>query len=449
MPRVPPGPRGGFFGLSLARRFVADPLGFITDVGRTYGDIAYFRMGPIRAALVNHPDLIREVLVTKGKLFLKEQRTLNALRQVDGEGLVITEGDFWLRQRRLLQPAFHSRRMPGYAATIVDRTRRVLDRWQPGRPLNIVDEMTHLTLEIIAKAFYDVELTGKAARLGEAVHVLSEAFYNEVSSIIPIPDWLPIPSKRRKKWAIKTIDDLIWGTIRERRAAGQDRGDLLSMLLLAVDEEGDGTGMTDRQARDEAVTMFNAGHDSTAAALAWVWHLIGTHPEVERKLLDETARVLGDRPATAEDLPRLEYTERVVRESLRLYPPVWTLFVRVALTDVELGGYTIPKGSWVYIFPWVTQRDPRFFENPEVFDPDRFAPGRVEKIPQYSWIPFGGGPHVCIGQSLALNEMILVLPTILQRFRLVAVPNQPPVVPEALLAIRPKGGLQMVPTPRS
>jgi cytochrome P450 len=425
-----------------------DPLDFITEVGRDYGNLAYFRMGPVRAYLVNHPDLIREVLVTKGRQFQKEPHSLDTLRQVDGEGLVITEGEKWLRQRRLLQPAFHQRRMGPYAEAIVERTQHMLADWQPGQTLNIVDEMTHLTLEIIAKVFYDTALTGRAAQLGEAVRVLSQAFYKEVSGLVRLPDWLPLPAKRRKRWAIATLDTLIREIIRERRASGKDHGDLLSMLLLAVDEEGDGTGMSDEQARDEAVTMFNAGHDSTAAALAWIWYLVARHPEVEERLVEERDRVLGSRAATADDLPNLAYIEWVVRESLRLYPPVWALFARVPQTDVELGGYMISAGSWVYIFPWVTQRDARFFENPERFDPERFAPGRVETIPQYAWIPFGGGPHVCIGQTLATSEMVLIVATVLQKFRLRFAPDQPrEVVPEPLLAIRPKDGLRMTLTP--
>jgi cytochrome P450 len=425
-------------------RFARDPLGFLDDVGRNFGDIAYFRVGPVRWYFVNHPDLIREVLVTRGRQFHKEPETLNALRQVDGEGLVITEGEKWLRQRRLLQPAFHPRRMGRYAEAIVNRTQRMLARWQPGQTLNIVDEMTHLTLEIIAKVFYDTELTGQAAHLGEAVRILSQTFYNELTTIVPLPDWLPLPAKQRKKWAITTLDSLIRGFIRERRASGVDRGDLLSMLLLAVDEEGDGTGMSDEQARDEAVTMFNAGHDSTAAALAWIWYLVAKHPDVEARLVEETRQVLGQRPATAGDLPNLRYSEMVVREALRLYPPVWALFARIPHNDVELAGYTIPAGSRVSIFPWMTQRDARFFEDPEKFDPERFAPGRIEKIPQYAWLPFGAGPHICIGQSLAINEMTLIVPTILQKYRLRFTPDQPrEVIPEPLLAIRPKGGLRM------
>lgn len=267
--QFPPGPVGAFFGMSLAGRFREDPLGFLTDVGKTYGDLAGFRMGPVRVCLCNNPELIREVLVTKAKSFRKEPRALNALRQVDGEGLVVTEGDFWLRQRRLLQPAFHARRLGRYGETIVERTTAFLDRWKPGETRNVVDEMTQLTVEIIARLFYDLELTGQASQMAEAVRALSEIFAAELSTLIRVPDWVPTRQKRRKRWAIRTLDELIRNTIRERRASGQDKGDLLSMLLMAVDEEGDGRGMSDRQARDEAVTMFNAGHDSTAAGLAW------------------------------------------------------------------------------------------------------------------------------------------------------------------------------------
>jgi cytochrome P450 len=446
---LPPGPKGRFFGLSLARDFADDPLKFITRLAREHGPIASCRMGPVRAVFVNHPDLIREVLVTKGKLFHKQRRTVDALRQVDGDGLVLTEGDLWLRQRRLLQPAFGPKRLGRYAEAIVERTRRFVDRWRPGQTVNMVDEMTHLTLEIIAKVFYDTELTGKAAQLGEAVRVLSQTFYEEVSYPIRLPDWLPIPSKRRKKWAIATLRGLINDFIAERRRGGEvDRGDLLSMLLLAVDEEGDGRGMSDRQAQDEAVTMFNAGHDSTAAALAWIWYLIARHPEVEVRLVDEARSVLGDRPATFDDVSRLTYSEMVVREALRLYPPVWALFAREVREDVELGGFRVPRGSQVFMFPWVTQRDPANFPDPLRFDPGRFSAERIDEIPQYAWLPFGAGPHICIGLSLALMEMTLIIPTILQRYRPAFAPGQSPEVqPEPLLASRPRGGLQMVLVP--
>lgn len=443
---LPPGPADGLLGLSFIRRFMKAPLEFITEVGERYGDLACFRMGPVRACFVNNPELIREVLVTKAKIMHKQRRALDVLRQVDGEGLVITEGPLWQRQRRLLQPAFHPRRMTGYARAIVERTRMRIEQWRPGQTLEMVDQMTHLTVEIIAKVFYNVEVADQSAILGRAVRILSQAFYRQMTRApFLLPDWLPLPAQRRKRWAINTLRGLIDQMIRARRADPADLGDLLSMLLLAVDEEGDGQGMSDRQARDEAVTMFNAGHDSTAAALTWCWYLVALHPEVESRLIDEARGVLAGRDATAEDLPRLAYTDMVVREALRLYPPVWTLFVRVPEAEFELGGYRIPRGTWLYIFPWVTQRDARFFPRPLTFDPERFSPRRAAEVPQYGWIPFGAGPHACIGQHLATCEMVLILATVLSRFRLALAPNQPrDVVPEPLLAIRPKGGLRLV-----
>jgi cytochrome P450 len=441
--KYPPGPPAGFLGLGLAARMRKDPLGTLTDIGRTYGDIAYARLGPFPTYFVNHPDLIREVLVTRGKNFRKVPRQTKVFSRIDGNGLVVTEGDFWRRQRRLVQPAFHPKRFGRYGDVTVEYTRRMLEGWSPGAVLDVAQAMTQLTLSIIARTLFDVEVSGQAAELGAAVRVLAEELLKDLSSFVLLPDWLPLPGKLRKRRALRTLDNLIWGIIRQRRASGVDKGDLLSMLLLAVDEESDGTGMTDRQVRDEALTLFNAGHDSTAAGLAWVWYLIARHPEVEARLLAEVRDVLGERPATYEDVARLRYLEMVLKESLRLYPPTVALFIREALEPVELGGYPVAKGDWVYLFAWVTQRDPRFFEEPEKFDPERFAPGRAEKIPPYAYFPFGGGPHVCIGNTFAQMEMALIVATVLQRYRLELAPDQGPVEPELHVAIRPRGGLRL------
>jgi cytochrome P450 len=443
MPQYPPGPKSTFFGAKLARRFRKEPLELITEIGRAYGDIAYFRVGPVRAYFINNPQLIREVLVTKNKSFRRPKWLTRPLSKIDGNGLVLSDGDFWLRQRRLVQPAFNTKRFDGYAQATVDGTRRMLARWTGGTTFDIADEMTHLTLDIIGKTLFGVDLGDRAPELGEAVRVISRTFVGEAGNPLQLPDWLPTPAKRRKRRAIKTLDDLIRGIIRQRRASREDRGDLLSMLLLAVDEEGDGRGMTDEQARDEAVTLFNAGHDSTAAALAWIWYLVARHPAVEARLVEEVDAVLAGRPAAYGDLPKLPYTEMVVKESLRIFPPTWAMIPREVVDPVELAGYTVARGSWIYAFPWVTQRDPRFFEEPEKFDPQRFAPGRVEKIPQYAYFPFGGGPRVCIGNAFATMEMILILVSVLARFRVKLAPDQGEVEPEPLIAIRPKGGLRV------
>ena len=451
MSRRPPGPTDWLFGFGNVNRLRKDPLRFILDLGRTYGDIASFRLPlpPFRLYLVNHPDLIREVLITKGKSFRKLEKHTRALKQFAGNGLVASEGDLWLRQRRLVQPAFHTRRMSRYAQVVVDHTRRMLEGWRSGTVVNMPDEMRQLTAAIIVKALFDAELTGNAARLTEVSQILSDTTLRETIALFSLPDWLPLPGKRRKRWALQTLNRLISDIIHERRASGEDKGDLLSMLFLAVDDEGDRRGMTDQQVRDEVTSLFTAGHDTVAAALTWTWYAIAQHPDVEARLLQEVESVLGERPATLEDVPGLQYTGMVAKESLRLYPPLWGLMTSETLTDVELGGYEIPKGNWIFLSPYVTHRDPRFFENPEQFDPKRFAAGRSERIPPYAYFPFGAGPHVCIGNAFAMMEMTLIVPTILQQFRVAFAPGQGEVVPEPHITIRPKGGLRMVVSKRA
>jgi cytochrome P450 len=451
MSRLPPGPKDWLCGFGNVNRLRKDPLRFLLDLGRTYGDISRFRvpLPPFYIYLVNHSDLIRDVLIAKAKSFRKIAKATRVLKEIAGDGLLISEGDIWLRQRRLVQPAFHASRMSRYAEVVVAHTRRMLDGWQSGALLNMPEEMRQLTLAIIGKALFDVELTGKAAQLSEVSRILTETTFREVVSLFTLPDWLPLPGKRRKRWALQTLDNLIGEIIRDRRASGEDKGDLLSMLLLAVDEEGDSRGMTDQQARDEAKSLFLAGHDTLAAALTWAWYAIARHPEVEARLHQEVETVLGERPATVEDLPRLQYTGMVVKESLRLYPPLWDLTTREAVSNVELGGYELPKGSWIALSPYVTQRDPRFFENPDQFDPQRFAAGRAEQIPPYAYFPFGAGPHVCIGNTFAIMEMTLVVSMILQQFRVALAPGQREVELEPDIMIRPNGGLRMAVSKRA
>jgi cytochrome P450 len=448
MNRYPPGPTDWFFGLRLIARIRREPLDFLLHTVRTYGDITHMRVFGRHAYLVHEPDAIRDVLVTKGKSFSKVEQFMRPFRKVDGNGLVFSSGDFWLRQRRLVQPAFHAGRMGRYADAMVEQARRMVERWRSGMEINIADVMTHLTLDIVGKTLFGVELTGQESQLREAVRVLSEAFTREANAVLNLPDWLPLPSKRRKRAAVQFLDQFIRNVIRQRRASSEDRGDLLSMLLLAVDEEGDGRGMTDEQARDEAMTLFNAGHDSTAAGLTWIWYLVAKHPAVQARIMEEIDAALGDRPATGMDLPRLAYTEQVVKEALRLYPPTWSLFPREALTDVKIGGYVLPKGSWVSILPWVMHRDRRWFPEPERFDPERFGPGRLEQIPKYAYIPFGAGPHICIGSAFATMEMTLVLATVLQQFRVELAPGQRDAEPEPLIALRPRGGVRLTLTRR-
>ena len=439
--RFPPGPSVGLLGWRYLRG-LRHPLDVATYLA-TFGDLVHSRLAWFHVYVLNHPDLVRAVLIDQRKSFRKYRRMIRRLRTVDGDGLVTSEGDLWSRQRRLVQPAFDGERLDRYAQVTVDCTRRLGDTWGLQTEVDIAREMTHLTLEVIAKSLFGVDLDGRhAAQLGAAVRELSESFMREIRAPVQLPDWAPLPSKRRKRRALQILDDLIRDVIRRRRASGVDEGDLLSMLLLAVDEQ-DGTGMTDRQARDEAMTLFNAGHDSTAAALAWIWFLVAEHADVQARLRDEAQSAFGTRAATFADLRQLVYTERVVKESLRLYPSTWALFARETVEPVKIGGYRMPKGSLVYAFTYARHRDPRYFPDPTAFDPDRFAPGRIEQIPRYTYFPFGVGPHTCIGNHFAMMEMTLIVATLLREFRVALAPDQGAAEPELLIAMRPKGGVRV------
>jgi cytochrome P450 len=429
--------------MNLVRQFQQDPLGFVAETMHTYGDLSLVQFGLQRLWFVNHPDLIREVLVNTGKTYRKVPKFVKQLAEVDGQGLVTSSGDLWRRQRRLVQPAFSTRRLDGYATAIVQITQKMLESWKSDETRNLADDMTYLTLRIIARTLFDVQLESEVVPLGKAVHAISEIFTREAGQIIPVPNWLPIPSKIRKRKAVAFLHRRIEEIIARRRAEGVDHGDLLSILLSAVDDEGDGNGMNDRQIRDEAVTLFNAGHDSSAAALAWLWYLVGKYPEVAQRLHAEGAQLLAGRTPTYADVAQLPYTEAVVKETMRLYPPTWAAFPREPLTEVTLGGQNLRPGEWVYIAPWGTQRDPRFFPNPLKFDPGRFLPDRIGEIPQYGYIPFGGGPHICIGLNFAMMEMVLIVQTILQQFEVQMSEGAPEAIPEPLIAIRPRGGVRL------
>lgn len=450
MPRhFPPGPPDWLFGVGQIRQMQADPLAYYQDLQRVYGDVVYTRLGPYHDYVFYHPEQIREVLVTKSKSFQKMARVRNILSKLGGDGLSASEGDKWLRQRRLVQPAFHPKRFGRYAEEMVDRARRLVDRWRDQLRANRVCEiemtqaMSDLTLEVIAKTLFDAELSEQTAAIVQAVACLSDIMVREMSSMVILPDWLPLPEKRRKRRAISVIDETARRFIREHRASGIDRGDLLSMLLLAVDEEGDGSGMTDEQARDEAVTLLTAGSDTTAAGLTWLFYNLARFPDLTDRVCRELQAVVGDRAPTAADLPRLQFLDRALKETLRLFPPAIGVFTRQALTDVEIGGYVLTRGSLVHIFSLVTQRDPRWFADPERFDPERFAPERAAQIPPFAYFPFGGGPRSCIGNSFAVMEMILVAATMLQQLRPALAPGQTAPVLQAHMALRPKGGMRL------
>ncbi len=436
--RSPPGPKGHWFSGNLPD-FRRGRLAFLDDCFQKYGDVVSFRFGPRRMVLLNHPDLVEDVLVTQNRKFIKHF-ALRLTRLTLGNGLLTSEGDFWLRQRRLAQPAFHRERVASYAGAMVAFAERMLDTWENGQVRDVQEDMMRLTLEIVAKTLFDADIAGDAADASAAMETLLRSFTARVNQLIRFPERWPTPNNLRLRRAIRRLERILFAIIAERRASGEDRGDLLSMLLQAQDED-DGGRMTDHQLRDEAMTLFMAGHETTANTMAWVWFLLANHPEAEARLHAELDEVLGGRSPGFDDLPRLAYTEMVVTEALRLYPTVW-LLGREAIEPCEVGGYPIRVGTTLYMSQWVIHRDPRWFDDPREYRPERWADGLAKRLPRYAYFPFGGGPRICIGNSFAMMEATLLLATIAQRFRLALTPDAT-VTPLPTMTLRPDGGVKV------
>jgi cytochrome P450 len=435
--KFPAGPSEGLKRWSLGP-LNDNPLDYFTKVAREYGDIAGLRVLNFRSIFINHPDLIEEVLVTNARKYSKG-RVLRANRHVFGEGLLTSEGDFWLRQRRLAQPAFHRARIASYAATMVEYTQRMLNGWRAGEERDAHREMMRLTLQIVGKTLFDADVERDAQEVGKSLELLLEIGANFRRAIF-VPHWLPTPTNLRVKREVAQIEKILYRIIGERRASGRDAGDLLSMLLSAQDE--DGSRMTDRQLRDEAITLFLAGHETTASTLSWTWWLLARNPTVEAKLHAELDAVLGDRAPSLDDLPRLAYAGHVITESLRLYPAAWGM-ARLAVEDHEIAGYPVTKGMGVAMAQWVVHRDPRWYDTPEEFRPDRWENDLWKRLPRFAYFPFGGGPRQCIGNAFALMEATLILATIARKFRLRMVANHP-VAPLASITLRPRHGVGVI-----
>ena len=437
LPLPPLGPKGHWLFGSLSD-WRADILGFYTRMAREHGDIVGLRILNRRFALVSHPDGIEEVLATRNRHFIKNfaQRMLAPWL---GNGLILSEGDFWLRQRRLMQPAFRRERVISYADTMVALTRRMLDSWRDGETRDIHAEMTRLTLAIAARTLFDADIADQASDISQALLLLMHDFTKRFRNLVAAPLWVPTQANRRTRQGLLRLREVMDRIIAERRHSPGDRGDLLSILLQARDEEGDGGRMTDQQVRDEVMTLLLAGHDTTANALSWTWYLLATHPAMAQRLTAEVHQALGDRPPTAADLPALPFTERVVWESMRLYPPVYG-FGREAVQDTEVMGHRIPKGWNVIMCQWVVHRDPRFFPDPERFDPDRWADGLAQTLPRYAYFPFGGGPRLCIGNNFALLEAILLLATMAQAYEF-TLDAEHPVEVQPAVTLRPRTGI--------
>lgn len=443
--KYPPGPSDGMWGVTYRNRMKRNALGFAAEVARKYGDFAFVRIGWVRLYLVNRPELIREVLATKVKCFRKLHRQMKALRKIEGDGLVASDGETWSRHRPMVQGSFHGRHFQRYADVINDFTRRRIADWSAGSTIDLAEEMNELALEVIAKIVFNVDLEADAARLRDAVHVFRTDMQSEVSTAVPLPDWLPLPGKIRQRRAVAEVNELIWREIRNRKQSKTVGDDMLGQMLAAA-RHVPGKAITDEEIRDEAATLFVAGHDTTSAALAWFWYCLATNPNVERRVWQEISQVIGDRVPTFADIPRLRYLDMVVKESMRMYPAAGFLFGREAVTDVELGGYHVRRGSWVFIAPYIVHRDPKVFPNPETFDPERFSQERIDSIVPYGFVPFGGGPRICIGNSMATMQIMLMAVTILQRFTVHLAQDAPELDME--IVVRPKGGLRMRLEPR-
>jgi cytochrome P450 len=443
--RYPPGPKGVRLALSLlAHR--AFPLGFLMELAREFGDVVHFRFGLKHAFFVRHPDAIKTVLVTKQESFHKGVG-LQWAKLYLGQGLLTSEGEFHHRQRRLVQPAFHRTRLTAYGRIMSAYADEMGDTWQEGATLDVAEEMRRLTLAIVGKTLFDADVKDVAPDISESLTSIHELFPLAYRFALPLPGLLhrlPLPSNLRFRKAVKRLDEIVYRLIHERRHSSLGGEDLLSTMLLAHDEARNGQGMTDVQVRDEVMTLLLAGHETTANALTWTWYLLSQHPEVEEQLRSELVTVLGARPATVEDLPRLTYAQRVLTEAMRLYPPSFGLGRR-ALTDVSVGDWVIPAGSLVLLSQFVTQRDARFFPDPLRFDPDRWL-AREDRTapPEFAYFPFGGGARRCAGEQFAWMEAILVMATLARRWRLRLVPGHP-VELQSLVVLRPKFGMRMRP----
>lgn len=417
-----------------------DPLRFLPRLAREYGDVAHLRFGTQDLFLVSHPDQIRDILVTHSRQF-KKGKGLEGAKRLLGEGLLTSEGDFHLRQRRLAQPAFHRDRVAGYADIMVDSAEQFSERWIRGSEVDMAREMSRLTMTIVGRTLFGSEVEGEAEEIGEAIASTLTMFNHVFLPFAELLDRLPFGPGPRFRKARERLDQTIYRMINEHRVTGCDRGDLLSMLIMARDNEDHGARMTDDQIRDEAITIFLAGHETTALALTWTWYLLSQYPAVESRMQRELAEVLDNRRATMADWPRLKYTEMVLAESMRLYPPVWILGRR-ALSDYQIGEFRIPERAILLTSQWVVNHDERWYSDPFRFDPERWTPEARSARPKFSYFPFGGGPRICVGETFAWVEAGLVLATLARQWRPRLVPGQE-IVPRPGITLRPKNGIRM------
>jgi cytochrome P450 len=427
--------------LGLLPELSRDPLGLMERCARDYGDLVRLRFGLTRMVLINHPRLVEELLVTRNRDFqrgLRNQHLSSAL----GNGLLVSEGDLWLRQRRLMQPGFHRQRVEAMGASMVAIASKLVDQWLPGASCDLYEQMTEITLQIAARTLFGADVEQDLRRIRQSASTMTDHIRSRLFTLmLLVPDSVPTPGNVRYAAAVRALDTLIYRLIVERRAATRTRPeDLLDMLLAARDDAG--AAMTDRQVRDEVITIMSASYDTTALALTWAWVLLAQHPEVAGRVFASIDAVVGDRLPAVSDLARLPEVKQVVTETLRLYPSTWAI-AREAVNDTSLGGQRIRRGTTVLLSPWLLHHDARFFDQPATFHPERWADGLAERLPRFAYVPFGGGQRVCIGNEFALLEVALVLTTIEQRFRIeLCDPTRAPR-PTPVLTLKPRGGVSV------
>lgn len=441
MSRTPPTLPQSFPGQALLA-FRHDPLALLRRAS-AIGDVVRLPFTPAPIFLISHPEIVRDVFVTRQKLF-KKGRGLEKARLLLGDGLLTSEGAAHLARRRMIQPAFHSERIGAYAEAMAACAARAAGRWRNGETRDMAEEMMRLTLDVVGRTLFSADVEGEAAEIGGAMAEVLALFHLLLLPYADLLERLPLAAVRRFRRARARLDATIFRMIAEHRASG-DRGDLLSMLL-GVRDEGGGARLSDSEVRDEALTLFLAGHETTANALAWTWLLLSRHPEAEAEFHAEVDAALGDRPPgsplTLADLPRLPHTRRILSESLRLYPPAWVIGRR-ALADYDAQGVTLPAGSLVLLSPSTMHRDPRFWPDPDLFLPDRWTPEAEAARPRFAFFPFGGGPRVCIGENFAWMELTLLLASLGRRWRMRLAPGQV-VAARPIITLRPRFGMRMV-----
>ncbi len=440
----PPGPQINVvlavIGQMFPERFPFDPLAFGVSIAREFGDIAHYQVGPLHVYQLSHPDFARQILVEEPEKFYKARLIKQAFGAFAGQGLLTSDGAIWKQQRKLIQPAFHHAQLVTYGAVMVGHALRMIDSLEDGAVVEIHEVMPRLTLAIVVQTLFGADVTREGTDVGRLMVAVLDAANDRLNRILRVPSWVPTRRNLREKRALARLDEMLDSFIAAHRTSGEKPADLLSMLLAATDEDS-GIRMSDGQLHEEMMTLFMAGHETTAMALTWTWYLLSQHPEVEERLVREVSRVLGGRAPTVADLPQLPYTDMVVREAMRLYPPA-AGFAREPIEDVHIGGYDVPKGSLVTVNTYALHHDPRFFDEPERFNPERFSAGWEERIPRYAFLPFGGGPRVCIGNGFAMMEARLILATVVQRCQLSLEPGQE-IVPMQLVTVRPKHGIRM------